>query len=508
VNQFTCLLFVTFVASSTFAQTQGTLTSARAGSCAIRVVDDQTKRGVPLVELETIHHLLFVTDHDGWIHVAEHDLIGRDVFFFVRSHGYRFAKDGFGMEGTTLHLEPDTEINLSIHREQPAERLYRSTGRNGANGESVIADVIGCDSVLMTRYRDRLYWFWGDTARPHHPIGGSFHMTGATTPLPGPGTWDPELGIPWKHFADNRAIAKPVAVMPNEGPTWLTALTTIPDLNSHNESSRETLVAAYVKIRPPLEAYRWGFCIWDDVSEQFTDLGSTDIKPLLAVEPQTHTILRDDADGHSYVYFCSPFPWRRVRADLTSFVSPDAYESWTCLQDGTTVQEQLIERDANDQALYRWRAKTLALTPADQQEFLRAGLLKPEEAMCDLHDPQTGRHVLPHSGSMAWNPYRKAWIAVFVEIGGDSSFLGEVWIAESSSPVGPWNHPKKIITHNKYSFYNPKHHSILDASDGKVIYIDGTYSHTFSGNDRPTPRYDYNQILYRLDLEALFSPSP
>jgi hypothetical protein len=33
-----------------------------------------------------------------------------------------------------------------------------------------------------------------------------------------------------------------------------------------------------------------------------------------------------------------------------------------------------------------------------------------------------------------------------------------------------------------------------------LIYFDGTYSHTFSGNSDPTPRYDYNPIMYRLDL--------
>ena len=35
---------------------------------------------------------------------------------------------------------------------------------------------------------------------------------------------------------------------------------------------------------------------------------------------------------------------------------------------------------------------------------------------------------------------------------------------------------------------------------GKTIFFEGTYTHTFSGNPDPTPRYDYNQILYRVDL--------
>ena len=37
---------------------------------AIQVVDEQTGRGVPLVELETVHHLRFVTDSAGRVAFA------------------------------------------------------------------------------------------------------------------------------------------------------------------------------------------------------------------------------------------------------------------------------------------------------------------------------------------------------------------------------------------------------------------------------------------------------
>ena len=58
----------------------------------------------------------------------------------------------------------------------------------------------------------------------------------------------------------------------------------------------------------------------------------------------------------------------------------------------------------------------------------------------------------------------------------------------------------KIVTHDKYSFYNPKQHPVFDRDGGRVIYFEGTYTATFSGNPNRTPRYDYNQIMYRLDL--------
>ena len=57
------------------------------------------------------------------------------------------------------------------------------------------------------------------------------------------------------------------------------------------------------------------------------------------------------------------------------------------------------------------------------------------------------------------------------------------------------------MTHERYSFYNPMQHPYWAREGGKVIYFEGTYTTIFSGNRNPTPRYDYNQILYRLDLD-------
>jgi hypothetical protein len=89
---------------------------------------------------------------------------------------------------------------------------------------------------------------------------------------------------------------------------------------------------------------------------------------------------------------------------------------------------------------------------------------------------------------------------IAVEIGGAKSMLGEVWYAEAQRPEGPWRKGKQIVTHDRYSFYNPKHHAFFDQNDGRIIYFEGTYAHTFSRSGEQTPRYDYNQVMYRLDL--------
>ena len=68
----------------------------------IQVVDRQTGRGVPLVELRTTNNTPYFTDSNGIVAYYEPGLMDREVFFFVESHGYEFQKDGFGFHGTRL----------------------------------------------------------------------------------------------------------------------------------------------------------------------------------------------------------------------------------------------------------------------------------------------------------------------------------------------------------------------------------------------------------------------
>ena len=41
---------------------------------------------------------------------------------------------------------------------------------------------------------------------------------------------------------------------------------------------------------------------------------------------------------------------------------------------------------------------------------------------------------------------------------------------------------------------------MLTGKGGRFLYFEGTYTKMFSGTSQGTPRYDYNQIMYRLDL--------
>jgi hypothetical protein len=73
---------------------------------AIEVVDDQTGRGVPMVELQTTYGGRYYTDSAGLIAFDEPGLMGRRVFFGVAAHGHEFAKDGFGICGVVLEPKP------------------------------------------------------------------------------------------------------------------------------------------------------------------------------------------------------------------------------------------------------------------------------------------------------------------------------------------------------------------------------------------------------------------
>ena len=68
----------------------------------VRVIDADTGRGVPLVELKTTSGARWFTDSNGIVAFREPGWMGQRVFFHVRSHGYEFEKDGFGFRGTAL----------------------------------------------------------------------------------------------------------------------------------------------------------------------------------------------------------------------------------------------------------------------------------------------------------------------------------------------------------------------------------------------------------------------
>jgi hypothetical protein len=84
---------------------------------------------------------------------------------------------------------------------------------------------------------------------------------------------------------------------------------------------------------------------------------------------------------------------------------------------------------------------------------------------------------------------------------GKPSAFGELWYAEADAPAGPWEKAVKVLSHQHYTFYNPRLHPEFVSENSSVLLFEGTYTLQFSDTKQATPRYDYNQILYRLDLD-------
>ena len=77
---------------------------------------------------------------------------------------------------------------------------------------------------------------------------------------------------------------------------------------------------------------------------------------------------------------------------------------------------------------------------------------------------------------------------------------GEVFYSESDAAEGPYVRALKVATHPGQSFYNPCQHPEFDGGDGRQIFFEGTYTNMFT-KSAATPRYNYNQLMYGLDLQ-------
>src|SRR6185369_10543407 len=146
-------------------------------------------------------------------------------------------------------------------------------------------------------------------------------------------------------------------------PTWVSGYVSLPD-----KSGTPHLVGTYIKVRPPLEAYESGLCVWNEATSSFDRLRvlwtKSDASPKQPPAPDGHPIFWRDPDGKEWVLFGNPLPTLRC---------PATFEAW---QDSSS-----------------WE------------------VLKPQESLISAAD---GKPVKLHSGSAAWNPFRKRYVTVFM----------------------------------------------------------------------------------------------
>ncbi|QDV22420.1 hypothetical protein [Aureliella helgolandensis] len=429
----------------------------------IQVVDEDSGWPVPLVELKTTNELRFISDNAGVIAIDAPSLMGHEVWFTVVGHGYGVPPDAFGYRGIRLTPLPGESVQVPVTRFSLAKRIGRLTGSGlfeesqklGEEADWIDAPLAGCDSVQTAMHRGKLFWAWGDTKFANYPLG-VFDMISATTDSKPLDSQQPPLHPRFNYFTSSKGKPRAVADMPGNGPTWLTGYASLKDA-----AGTEHLVATYRKIEGRLDTYEIGLCVWNEATLEFDHLRTVWKKSSGEPPPfwtrEGHAALETDHQGVEWLYVGNPLPHTRVRATFEAWQQPSEWEELT-----------------------------------------------PPTSLGVVDSP---REVQPHSGSIAWNAYRQRWVTVFMQKFGTPSPFGTLWYAEAVSPTGPWGPAVEILSHENYTFYNPRLHPEFTEPDSSVLFFEGTYTAQFSDHAHPTPLHDYNQILYRLDLDEMALPA-
>lgn len=424
--------------------------------CRIEVVEKGTGWPVPLVELRTTNEILFVTDNAGIVAFDEPGLMGREVWLNVKSDGYEVPADNFGYRGVRFIPQPGGRHRIEVERTIIAKRLGRLTGEGifaesqkvGERREWKESGVMGQDTAYEIPYGGRRFWIWGDTNLPGYPLG-LFDTAGATTALKPLEKFQPPIAVKFDYFRDDKGHVRNVAEMEGEGPTWISGLVTLPDAKG-----KLRLGCAYSKVDKEMAPHRIGIGEWNERTGRFDSLETIwqrDVDGPLKdlVWPNGHPFLWKDRTGRLWVYFGDGLP---------TFRCPATWEAW--------MDRSTWER-------------------VDQSSKIPAA---------------DGGEIQVTRGAVAWSDYRKRWVGVFQQRFGKPSVFGEIWYAEADSPEGPWGPAVKVLSHAEQTFYNPLLHVDWTPAGSPILLFEGTYTKTFTEAE-PTPRYEYNQMLYRLDLD-------
>jgi hypothetical protein len=466
----------------------------------IKIVDRQTKRGVPLVEIKLADGQRLWTDNHGWIAI-DRFVDGENAELEIVANGYTYPKSLIdGRRGDTIRLEAGQRTTLEIRRDNIAQRLYRITGAGQYNHSARLgqtaptakphlnAGVLGSDSVLTAEYKGELFWVWGDTKLAEQPIF-SFLAPGATSALPGSGGLDPEVGVDLEYFTDETRQAVGLAPKLGPGPMWLGQLVALEDTNGN-----EQLFARYSRMQG-FTAVETGILRFNDASQRFEKIYDESNGAF----PGRGEPFKLNVDSIDYVYLGRH---TRFEANADALVDPDRHQVYTPINPDSGEVEFLWDGTAN----FQWRPGGTVVTN---------DLLNPE-----LHPwnhvrrvDDGGRIWVSGSGGpfgsegmgrgrALWNPHRNRFVWIAQTVGQGSAF-GELFYMEADTPMGPWVYAGKIVSHSHdgYSFYNPRHHPYLSPDQGKTVYLEATYTTLLTDIKDYTPRYAYNQIMYKLDVD-------
>jgi hypothetical protein len=464
-------------------------------SCfGVRAIDRLTRRGIPLVLMKTLEET-FVSDSQGFVADCRPDHADKLVAFAVSSDGYSLASGS-----ASLQVTPGQVAVLELDRQNVAERLYRVTGE-GIYRDSLLLGLTTplahpvIDGLVMGQgltgeqlFKGQLFWVWSGTFGPAHPIE-TRRVSAAVSILPGQaGAVDPQVGVDPQYFAGADGLAKAIIenLAPTTTPIELTSL-----LSVFAVGETERLFATYAKLGADSAVAARGLAEYNATKQLFVPsavtYGLDD-----GVRPDGQPIPFRQA-GVDQFYFTAPV---RIAATAKAITTPSTYEAWTAIEPSTT---QNVLRNANGSAAYAWRTGAPLTTMA---AITAAGLGNDQLLDDHVTDPATGAHIASVTSATAWNARRGRFVRILEEMGGASSAGGEIWYQEGDTPMGPWVYARQVLTHTTYSFSNPWIHTNLATKDSRFMLFDGTYSKRFEAGTTPiVPRYDGNQIMYRLDVD-------
>jgi len=432
---------------------------------SVRVVDAATGRGVPLAEV-VAGDQRWITDSSGTVAILDPDLYGQELTFEAS------AWHGVGPSlPTSATVDDGASVVLEVDRHTPAERLYRLTGADPFRDTELLGEptpfpalrgeVVGIDSCLEVLHEGSPLWLFGDTLRPSYPLG---HFdTAAAFP-----SGDLEAGVQLDFLVDDDGFSRGVADLSDDGPVWLT----IPSNVSHE--GHDVVLATY-GVYAGLTAIERGFAVLEPGSTRFRAVGTLP----LGVELSHQSPVR--AGGHVTLREGLRFP-----DVLDEAVDLETWQTWSPIDGG------MVDRHPDGTARWAWRPGV---------EVPDDGLLAAADRWSrSPREPDTGVAITLHYGDVAYNRTLRRFIQVVTREGGDSAWLGELWLTVADTPFGPWSYARRLTAFDDYTTYNPMIHDAFD-TDGARIHFQATYTDFFAGAPEKTSRYDYNQLMFALDLD-------
>jgi hypothetical protein len=398
------------------------------------------------------------------------------------------------------------------------------------------------------RMGDRVRWFFGDTVCVLGTDCSVFEMTSAHSSA----AEDARFALNLTYEANSDGSVRPVAqyFSPLGQATWIQGL--FPASNASG-----IIYGNFASILPK-ENRNWdvaavGITRWDESKARFCKVcpdGTCDYEAnrwsgacdydlaSRAVWPGGMAHLFTSG-GVEHAYFEN---YTRVGTETQLAEDPSTYEAFTPILPGT----DFVERDESGRVVYRWRTGAPPYTPElhfaiqkrvcstwlapgpapspctltkDRLEPRRTILTPGELLFAETRDIVTGQGLfsrfttngLPASDSIAWNPHRERFTRIIGNYNASSS-LGDVYYGESDTPVGPFVYARRVVNHDRYTFYNPTQYPFFARDGGRQIFFGGTHTLDYVSPPPPppTPRDHYNMFMYQLDLDdpRTFVPVP